>query len=144
MRPGTCVLIVQGDPYIARLLRLQLKHRNLKTRCEPDGPSGVEAATEFDFELIILDVLLPGMDGVGVLKALRRRSNRVPVIMLTVRNTKKVHSLDLGADDYLTKPFGMEGYVELTDNYSGPRRTPQLALTSYWLRYGEHPDPHRK
>ncbi len=73
MRPGTCVLIVQDGPYIARLLRLQLKHRNLKTRCEPDGPSGVEAATEFDFELIILDVLLPGMDGVGVLKALRRR-----------------------------------------------------------------------
>lgn len=110
MRAGTRVLIVEDDPYIARLLRLQLEHRNLKTRCEPDGPSGLKAAVEFDPELIILDILLPGMDGVEVLKELRRRGNRVPVIMLTARHTEldKVHSLDLGADDYLTKPFGME------------------------------------
>ena len=110
MKPGTRVLIVEDDPYIARLLRLQLEHRNLRARCEFDGPSGLKAAAEFDPEVIILDIMLPGMDGVGLLKELRRRGNQAPVIMLTARNTPadKVHSLDLGADDYLTKPFSME------------------------------------
>jgi len=110
MKPGTRVLIVEDDPYIARLLRLQLEHRNFRTRCEDDGPSGLKAITEFDPELIILDILLPGMDGVGVLRELRQRGYRTPVIMLTARNTPldEVHSLDLGADDYVTKPFNME------------------------------------
>lgn len=110
MKPGTRVLIVEDDHYIARLLRLQLEHRHLRTRCEYDGPSGLKAAAEFDPEVIILDIMLPGMDGVGVLKELRQRGNRTPVIMLTARNTPldKVHSLDLGADDYVTKPFSME------------------------------------
>ncbi len=110
MKPGTRVLIVEDDPYTARLLRLQLEHRNMRTRCEHDGSSGLKAAAEFDPEVIILDIMLPGMDGVGVLKELRRRGNRVPVVMLTARSTPldKVHSLDLGADDYVTKPFNME------------------------------------
>lgn len=110
MKPGTRVLIVEDDPYTARLLRLQLEHRNMRTRCEHDGPSGLKAAFEFDPEVIILDIMLPGMDGVGVLKELRRRGNRTPVVMLTARSTPldKVHSLDLGADDYVTKPFSME------------------------------------
>jgi DNA-binding response OmpR family regulator len=62
---------------------------------------------EFGPAVVILDIMLPGMDGVGVLKRLRQRGNRVPVIMLTARDTPadKVHSLDIGADDYLTKPF---------------------------------------
>ena len=110
MKPGTRVLIVEDDPYTARLLRLQLEHRNVRTRCKHDGPSGLKAASEFDPEVIILDIMLPGMDGVGVLKELRRRGNRVPVVMLTARSMPldKVHSLDLGADDYVTKPFNME------------------------------------
>ncbi len=110
MKPGTRILIVEDDPYTARLLRLQLEHRSLRTRCEHDGPSGLKAASEFDPEVIILDIMLPGMDGVGVLKELRRRGNRVPIVMLTARSTPldKVHSLDLGADDYVTKPFSME------------------------------------
>ena len=110
MKPGTRVLIVEDDPYIARLLRLQLEHRVLRTRCEYDGPSGLKAVAEFDPELIILDIMLPGMDGVGVLKELRQRGYRTPVIMLTARNTPldEVHSLDIGADDYVTKPFNME------------------------------------
>ncbi len=80
MKPGTRVLIVEDDPYTARLLTLQLEHRNMRTRCEHDGPSGLKAAFEFDPEVIILDVMLPGMDGVGVLKELRRRGNRAPPV----------------------------------------------------------------
>src|ERR687885_1789641 len=110
MKPETRILVVEDDRNIAELLQLQLQHRNLKVRCEYDGPSGLEAVTEFDPEAIILDIMLPRMNGVKVLKELRQRGNRVPVLMLTARNTDmdKVHRLDMGADDYLTKPFGIE------------------------------------
>src|ERR671933_334092 len=110
MKPGTRILIVEDDRAIARLLQIELEHRGSRVRCAHDGPSGLEAAKEFEPSVVILDIMLPGMDGVGVLKELRRRGNKVPVIMLTARDTPadKVHSLDTGADDYLTKPFSME------------------------------------
>ena len=110
MRPGTRVLVIEDDDYTARLLKLQLEHRDFDVRCESDGLSGLKAAARFDPEVIILDIMLPGLDGVGVLKELRHKGNRVPVIMLTARDTPldKVYSLDTGADDYLTKPFSME------------------------------------
>jgi len=110
MRPGTRVLVIEDDDYTARLLKLQLEHRDFDVRCEYDGPSGLKAAGRFDPEVIILDIMLPGIDGVGVLKELRDKGNRVPVIMLTARDTPldKVYSLDTGADDYLTKPFSIE------------------------------------
>ena len=107
MKPGTRVLVIEDDEVIAEFVQLELEHRGLRVRCAYDGPSGLEAAEEFDPSVIILDIMLPKLDGVGVLKELRRRGSRVPVIMLTARDTPadKVHSLDLGADDYLTKPF---------------------------------------
>ncbi len=110
MKPGTRILIVEDDRSIARLMQLEFEHHSLKVRCAYDGPSGLEAASEFEPAVIVLDIMLPDMDGVGVLKELRRRGNRVPVIMLTARDAPadKVHSLDMGADDYLTKPFDTE------------------------------------
>jgi DNA-binding response OmpR family regulator len=79
-------------------------------RCSYDGLTGLEDAQKFGPALIVLDIMLPGLDGVGVLKRLREGGSRVPVIMLTARDTTldKVHSLDRGADDYLTKPFDIE------------------------------------
>jgi two-component system response regulator MprA/two-component system response regulator TrcR len=113
MKPGTRILIVEDDRSIARLIQLELEHRSLRVRCAHDGPSGLEAVTEFEPAAVILDIMLPGLDGVGLLKKLRQRGNRVPVIMLTARDTSadKVHSLDTGADDYLTKPFDTEELV---------------------------------
>ena len=110
MKPGTRILIVEDDSSIARLVQLELEHRGLRVRCAYDGPSGLEAVADFDPAAVVLDIMLPGMDGVGVLKKLRQKGNAVPVIMLTARDTAadKVHSLDLGADDYLTKPFDTE------------------------------------
>jgi DNA-binding response OmpR family regulator len=110
MKPGTRILIVEDDSSIARLVQLELEHRGLRVRCAYDGPSGLEAVADFDPAAVVLDIMLPGMDGVGVLKKLRQKGNGVPVIMLTARDTAadKVHSLDLGADDYLTKPFDTE------------------------------------
>ncbi len=110
MKPGTRVLVVEDDRSICELLELELEHRDLMVRSAHDGPSGLEAAAEFVPEVVILDIMLPGMDGVGVLRKLRQRGDRTPVIMLTARDAPldKVHSLDSGADDYLTKPFDVE------------------------------------
>jgi DNA-binding response OmpR family regulator len=110
MRPGTRVLVVEDDRYIRELVAMELEHRGLEVLCVPDGPSGLEAAGRFRPDIVVLDVMLPGLDGVGVLKRLRAGGSRVPVVMLTARDapTDKVHSLDLGADDYLTKPFHVE------------------------------------
>jgi two-component system, OmpR family, response regulator len=110
MRPGTRVLVVEDDRYIRELMAMELEHRGLEVLCVPDGPSGLEAAGRFRPDIVVLDVMLPGLDGVGVLKRLRTSGSRVPVVMLTARDapTDKIHSLDLGADDYLTKPFHVE------------------------------------
>jgi DNA-binding response OmpR family regulator len=110
MKPGTRVLVVEDDRSIARLLQLELVHSRLSVRCAYDGPEGLDAAVEFDPAVVVLDIMLPGLDGVGVLKRLRARGNGVPVVMLTARDAvpDKVHSLRLGADDYLTKPFSVE------------------------------------
>jgi DNA-binding response OmpR family regulator len=110
MKAGTRILIVEDDSSIARLVKLELEHRGLRVRCAYDGPSGLEAVADFDPAAVVLDIMLPRMGGVGVLKKLRQKGNGVPVIMLTARDTAadKVHSLDLGADDYLTKPFDTE------------------------------------
>jgi DNA-binding response OmpR family regulator len=104
------VLIVEDDEAIADLVQLELERRGLTVRCAYDGPSGLDAAEKFEPSVVVLDIMLPGIDGVGVLKRLRQLGNRVPVIMLTARDTPadKVHSLDTGADDYLTKPFDTE------------------------------------
>ena len=107
MRSGTRILLVEDDRSIAGFVGPELEHLGFLVRCAHDGVAGLEAAREFGPALIILDIMLPRLDGVGVLKRLREEGSRVPVIMLTARDTTldKVHSLDRGADDYLTKPF---------------------------------------
>lgn len=110
MRPGTRVLLVEDDHSIASFFKPGLEHLGFLVRCAYDGEAGLREAREFRPELIVLDIMLPKLDGVGVLKKLRQEGSRVPVIMLTARDTTldKVHSLDYGADDYMTKPFEME------------------------------------
>jgi two-component system response regulator MprA/two-component system response regulator TrcR len=110
VKAGTRILVIEDDEAIAEFVQLELEHRGLRVRCVYDGPSGFEAVEEFDPAVVVLDIMLPGIDGVGVLKNLRQQGNKVPVIMLTARDTPadKVHSLDTGADDYLTKPFDTE------------------------------------
>jgi len=110
MRPGTRILLVEDDRSIAGFVEPELEHLGFMVRCAYDGVAGLEEAQQFGPALIVLDIMLPGLDGVGVLKRLRQGGSRVPVIMLTARDTTldKVHSLDHGADDYLTKPFDIE------------------------------------
>jgi DNA-binding response OmpR family regulator len=110
MKAGTRILLVEDDRSIVGFVEPELEHLDFHVRCAYDGVAGLEEAQTFSPDLIILDIMLPFVDGVGVLKRLRQGGSRVPVIMLTARDTTldKVHSLDLGADDYLTKPFDIE------------------------------------
>ena len=110
MRQGARILLVEDDRSIAGFVEPELEHLGFSVRCAHDGLTGIEEAQAFGPALIILDIMLPGLDGVGVLRRLRQGGSRVPVIMLTARDTTldKVHSLDSGADDYLTKPFDIE------------------------------------
>jgi DNA-binding response OmpR family regulator len=110
MRAGTRVLLVEDDRSISGFVEPELERLGFRVRCAYDGPSGLEEARRFRPELVVLDIMLPRLDGVGVLKGLRREGSKVPVVMLTARDTTldKVHSLDLGADDYVTKPFEMD------------------------------------
>jgi two-component system response regulator MprA/two-component system response regulator TrcR len=110
MRAGTRILVVEDDESISQLVELELEHRSFDVRCAYDGLAGLEELERFEPEVVILDIMLPKLDGVGVLRRLRQQGVSIPVIMLTARDSSldKVHSLDHGADDYLTKPFDIE------------------------------------
>src|SRR5918998_6420910 len=98
MRAGTRVLLVEDDRSIAGFVEPELERLGFCVRCAYDGPSGLEDARRFRPELVVLDIMLPKLDGVGVLKDLRRHSCQLPIVMLTARDATmdKVHSLDLG------------------------------------------------
>jgi len=108
------ILVVEDDRKVARFVRQGLCEEGHTVEIAPDGAEALKLALgERGYDLIILDVMLPGRDGFGVLKALRARKLPVPVLMLTARDsiTDRVAGLDLGADDYLTKPFAFEEFL---------------------------------
>lgn len=100
------ILIIDDDAELCALLKEFLTREGYSVGCENDGRRGLEAAVGGDFRLIVLDVMLPGMDGFEILRRLRQQS-KVPVLMLTARgeDTDRIIGLELGADDYLSKPF---------------------------------------
>jgi len=108
------ILVVEDDRKVARFVRQGLCEEGHAVEIAKDGPEALDFVfTEPAYDLIVLDVMLPGKDGFGVLKVLRSRKVAVPVLMLTARDsiTDKVAGLDLGADDYLTKPFAFEEFL---------------------------------
>jgi DNA-binding response OmpR family regulator len=113
MSRGRRILLVEDDRSIARLLELELGHRGFEVRCSFDGLDALPAIDVFAPDAIVLDILLPGMDGEQILARLRRSGNATPVIMLTARDqvSDKVRNLETGADDYLTKPFEIDELV---------------------------------
>ncbi len=100
------ILVIDDEPSIVKLVQAYLKPEGYDVFTAQDGPSGLKAARAFQPDLIILDVMLPGMDGIELLTHLRRESD-VYVILLTARTeeTDKIVGLTVGADDYVTKPF---------------------------------------
>jgi DNA-binding response OmpR family regulator len=113
--PRLTVLVVEDEANIRELICLHLGLEHLDCVQAPDGNEGLRLARERRFDAIILDVMLPGLDGVTVCRAIRRDSvnSGVPILMLTARREEadKVLGLESGADDYLTKPFGIRELV---------------------------------
>lgn len=103
------ILIVEDEANIARFVALELQHEGYETKSVADGREALEEATRNDYDLIILDVMLPSLNGIEVLRRLRQ-VKQTPVIILTARDqiVDKVAGLDLGANDYMTKPFAIE------------------------------------
>ena len=103
------ILLVEDEEKLARMVELELRYEGYEVEKAFDGRSGLEKALSGNFDLVLLDIMLPALSGMEVLRRLRRESD-LPVIMLTARDTvvDKVAGLDSGADDYITKPFAIE------------------------------------
>lgn len=103
------ILIIEDEEKIARFIELELVHEGYEIEKAMDGRDGLEKFKTRPFDLILLDVMLPGINGIEVLRRIRQTSN-VPIILLTARDAivDKVTGLDAGADDYVTKPFAIE------------------------------------
>lgn len=103
------ILLVEDEPGLVLTLTDRLSGEGYRVDHVPDGASGLDRATQETYDLVLLDVMLPGMNGFDVCRNLRQRNVRTPILMLTARGQTidKVVGLKLGADDYLTKPFEM-------------------------------------
>ena len=106
----TKILLIEDEEKLARFVELELTHEGYQVEKAFDGRTGLELAEKGGFDLLLLDIMLPGLNGLEVLRRLRREGSGVPVIMLTARDAvmDKVTGLDMGADDYVTKPFSIE------------------------------------
>ena len=104
------ILVVEDERKIARFVQKGLKEFGFAVDLIGRGDEALEIILDNPFDAIVLDIMLPGRDGLSILRALRERSNAIPVLILTARGEicEKVEGLDLGADDYLAKPFAIE------------------------------------
>ena len=121
------VLVIEDDPDIGRLITLQLAELDCEARLVADGVSGLAEAQEGRYDLVVLDLMLPRLDGLQICRRLRAAEQHTPILMLTAKSSEldRVLGLELGADDYLTKPFSL---LELAARLKGMfRRAEQLA-----------------
>ena len=103
------VLIIEDNPDIARLVQLHLRDLQCKSDIANDGEQGLQQFQQQAYDLVVLDLMLPGIDGLAVCQEIRAHSGYVPILMLTAKATEldRVLGLEIGADDYLTKPFSI-------------------------------------
>ena len=106
------ILVIEDEGKIARFIELELKHEGYDVKTAGDGISGLQAAQSWQPELLVLDLMLPGISGIEVCRRLRAQeaTAALPILMLTAKDdvSDKVMGLDMGADDYMTKPFAIE------------------------------------
>lgn len=107
------ILIIEDDPNIANLIDIHLRDLGYQLHRAYDGRSGLHKALENDYALIILDLMLPKLDGLEVCKEIRYQNKYTPILMLTARSGEmdKVLGLEIGADDYITKPFSIREFI---------------------------------
>jgi len=125
------VLVVEDDPDIGRLIMLQMAELGCESKLIADGLTALAEAQAGRYDLVILDLMLPRLDGLQICRRLRESDSRTPVLMLTAKSTEldRVLGLELGADDYLTKPFSMlelgarvKGVFRRAENAEAARR----------------------
>jgi DNA-binding response OmpR family regulator len=132
----TRVLVVEDSRDLAYGLKNNLEIEGYEVEVAEDGESGLEAATRRPPDLVILDLMLPGLDGFRVLKGLRAAGHRTPVLILTARGEEadKVRGLRIGADDYVTKPFGL---LELLARVEALLRRTRVDEPAGSVRFGD-------
>jgi len=131
------ILIVEDDRAIALGLRLNLRRDGHDVRIAQDGETGLRMALEPDVDLIVLDVMLPGLNGYELLKEVRKQGSTASVLMLTAKGMEsdKILGLKLGADDYLSKPFGLGELLARVEALL--RRRPAAPEKSAVIRFGQ-------
>lgn len=109
---ATKILIVEDETKIARFLQMELEHEGFKTSMEANGRIALDRIIQEDFDLVLLDLMLPEMDGIEICQRVRQVS-AIPIIMVTAKDeiSDKVTGLNIGADDYITKPFATEELI---------------------------------
>jgi len=124
----TAILIVEDEQKLSRVLQLELEYENYETAIAQTGVEALQKIEEKKWDLILLDIMLPELSGLEVLRRLRRKDEHTPVILLTARDQvhDKVSGLDLGANDYMTKPFQIE---ELLARIRAHLRRPEVSLS---------------
>jgi two-component system OmpR family response regulator len=113
VRPEARLLVVDDEPNIVELLSASLRYAGFEVATASGGQQAIEVARTFRPDLLVLDVMMPGLDGFGVVSRLRGEGQRMPVVFLTARDATedKVNGLTLGGDDYITKPFSLEEVI---------------------------------
>lgn len=135
MSKGTHILVVDDEPAIRRTLQTNLTARGYEVNAVETGEEALRRMAESPPDLVLLDLMLPGMSGLDVCRAIRAESS-IPILVLSARGEEraKVRALDLGADDYVTKPFGMDELLARARALL--RRTPGTTVESGTLRAG--------
>jgi DNA-binding response OmpR family regulator len=121
------ILIVEDEPKISRVLQLELEYENYETEIANNGKDALRLMQEKEWDLVLLDIMIPELSGLEVLRRIRKTDESTPIILLTARDAihDKVSGLDLGANDYITKPFQIE---ELLARIRVHLRTPKKAI----------------
>ncbi|MDP3089400.1 MAG: response regulator transcription factor [Nitrospira sp.] len=127
------ILIVEDDPDLAGFIQKGLREERYAVDCAHEGEEGLLMASTTPYDLIILDVMLPSLDGFTVCRRLRAAGNKTPILLLTARGTveDRVTGLNIGADDYLTKPFAFAellARIQALIRRSGTEQSPRLAV----------------
>jgi two-component system, OmpR family, alkaline phosphatase synthesis response regulator PhoP len=121
------ILIIEDDPHIAEGIQLNLTLKGYQVSIAPDGPSGLQQWQEVQPDLIVLDIMLPGIDGLSVLRNIRLEDERIPILILSAKGDieDKIEGLAYGVDDYLAKPFNLDEFLLRVD---------RLLLRGGWSR----------
>ncbi|KPA16723.1 PhoP family transcriptional regulator [Candidatus Magnetomorum sp. HK-1] len=138
------VLVVEDEPHISEGLKLNLKLKGFLVKIAPDGPTGLAQWKEFEPHLIILDVMLPGLDGLSILQHIRLEDERIPILILSAKNTAedRIKGFKNGVDDYLTKPFHLDEFLLRVDrlltraqwqNNEIKKKTPQNEIKDIYI-----------